>query len=80
MWRKFQGECEYFTFLLPFLRLGSGMATKQRIMNATTKMAIPMKRSGVTAPIIVSLESTPMSAPTNAGVRVPVNELNEPAD
>ena len=56
------------------------MATKQRIMNATTKMAIPMKRSGVTAPIIVSLESTPMSAPTNAGVRVPVNELNEPAD
>ena len=54
------------------------MGMKMRMMNAAEKMPMPMNRSGVTADIMVSLESTPMSAPTKKGVIVPEKELSAP--
>ena len=77
VWRKFQGEWLYLTFL-PDDRLGSGMATRRMMTNAMANTAMAMKSSGRTSVMDVAAVTWPMSMPTNRGVRVPASELHEP--
>ena len=75
-WRKASGLCSYFTLLLP--RLGSGMFTLLMMKKEMANTAIPMKSSGATLLMLVSLVTVPTSTPVSSGVSVPVREFSVP--
>ena len=73
---KLQALCSYLTFFLS--SAGSGMLTKEMMMNEMANTPIAMNRRGATSLIAVLSVTVPIRTPTSRGVRVPVRELKVP--